>query len=438
MDQNQKNLYLSAIGVGIGVGIGLASGQAVSKWTGGSDSSAITPPIMEQEMLNLIVDGRDSKVTFDDFPYYLSSNPNSSDYPTIILLTSAGFVYLKNYNFSKHTRNLAPASRTILLSGPAELYQQMLAKALAHYFQAKLLSLDITDFSLKIQGKYGAGNKQNITYFTGFTRSISETTLARMSGLFGSLAALQPREDQSKGTLRRQRSIDAGLSQSEGTPPMLRRNSSASANLNNIMSSSTYSKPAPLKRTSSLSLDEKLFLQTLYKVLISISKTNPIILYLRDVDKLLCRSQRMYVLFQKMLKKLSGSVMILGSHISDPGDDYSKVDERLTSVFSYTIEIKAPEDEYQHVSWKSQLEEDMKMIQYQDNRNHITEVLAANDLDCDDLGSICLADTMIISNYIEEIVVSAISYHLMNTKDPDYRNGKLVISSERSVHYSIT
>lgn len=45
---------------------------------------------------------------------------------------------------------------------------------------------------------------------------------------------------------------------------------------------------------------------------------------------------------------------------------------------------------------------------------------------------------MIISNYIEEIVVSAISYHLMNTKDPDYRNGRLVISSERSVHYIIT
>lgn len=145
------------------------------------------------------------------------------------------------------------------------------------------------------------------------------------------------------------------------------------------------------------------------QVLVSVSKTSPIILYLRDVDKLLCRSQRMYVLFPKMLMKLSGSVMILGSHISNPGDDYREIDERLTSVFSYNIEIKAPEDESHHVSWKSQLEEDMKMIQYQDNRNHITEVLAVNDLDCDDLGSICLADTMIISNYIEEIGVCAIS-----------------------------
>lgn len=32
----------------------------------------------------------------------------------------------------------------------AELYQQTLAKALAHHFDAKLLLLDLTDFSLKV------------------------------------------------------------------------------------------------------------------------------------------------------------------------------------------------------------------------------------------------------------------------------------------------
>ncbi|MBA0552230.1 hypothetical protein Golob_023060 [Gossypium lobatum] len=76
----------------------------------------------------------------------------------------------------------------------------------------------------------------------------------------------------------------------------------------------------------------------------------------------------------------------------------------------------------------------MKMIQAQDNRNHIMEVLSANDLDCDDLDSICIADTMALSRYIEEVVVSAISYHLMNNKDPEYRNGKLVISSKSLSH----
>lgn len=37
-----------------------------------------------------------------------------------------------------------------LYCGFKELYQQMLAKALAHYFEAKLLLLDVNDFSLKV------------------------------------------------------------------------------------------------------------------------------------------------------------------------------------------------------------------------------------------------------------------------------------------------
>lgn len=168
-----------------------------------------------------------------------------------------------------------------------------------------------------------------------------------------------------------------------------------------------------------------------FQVLVFVSKTYPIILYLRDVDRLLHRSQRIYKLFQKMLEKLSGPVLILGSRVLDSDNDYREVDEKLGSVFPYNIEIRPPEDESHLISWKSTLEEDMKKIQVQDNRNHIIEVLAANDLDCDDLDSICVADTMVLSNYIEEIVVSAISYHLMKNKDPEYRNGKLVISCNR-------
>lgn len=162
------------------------------------------------------------------------------------------------------------------------------------------------------------------------------------------------------------------------------------------------------------------------------SKASPIVLYLRDVDRFLSKSNRVYNLFQKMLQKLSGSILILGSRTIDSNnDDYTEVDERLSALFTYNIEIRPPEDESHHVSWKSQLEDDMRLIKVQDNRNHIMEVLSANDLDCDDLDSICIGDTMVLSNYIEEIVVSAISYHLMNNKDPEYRNGKLIISSKR-------
>ncbi|KAJ0559217.1 hypothetical protein HanHA300_Chr06g0197871 [Helianthus annuus] len=65
-----KQLFMSALSVGLGVGVGMT----VSRWTSGGDDSSgmrLTPQTMEREMLSMIVDGKDSKATFDQFPYYL-------------------------------------------------------------------------------------------------------------------------------------------------------------------------------------------------------------------------------------------------------------------------------------------------------------------------------------------------------------------------------
>lgn len=167
------------------------------------------------------------------------------------------------------------------------------------------------------------------------------------------------------------------------------------------------------------------------QVLVSVSESSSIVLYIRDVDRFFLQSPKLYKMFDRMLKRLSGSILVLGSRMLDLTQE---VDDRISLLFPYNIEIRPPEDETHLLSWKAQLEEDMKKIQIQDNKNHIAEVLAANDIECNDLGSICHADAMLLSNYIEEIIVSAISYHLMTNKNPEYRNGKLLISSARSVY----
>ncbi|ESQ54459.1 hypothetical protein EUTSA_v10024407mg [Eutrema salsugineum] len=421
----QKSVLFSALGVGVGLGIGLASGQGLGKWANGSVSAedGLTGEKIEQELVRQIVDGRESGVTFDEFPYFLSEK-------TRLLLTSAAYVHLKQFDISKHTRNLAPASKAILLSGPAEFYQQMLAKALAHYFESKLLLLDITDFSIKIQSKYGCIKKE-----PSHKRSISEMTLDKMSNLMGSFSMLSQKEER-RGTLRRHTSgNDLSSRGFEGSshPPRLKRNASAASDISSISSRSATSVSASSKRSTNLCFDEKLFLQSLYKVLVSVSETNPIIIYLRDVEKLL-QSERFYKLFQRLLTKLSGPVLLLGSRLLEPEDDCQEVGEGISAVFPYNIEIRPPEDESQLMSWKTRFEDDMKLIQFQDNKNHIAEVLAANDIECDDLGSICQADTMFLSSHIEEIVVSAISYHLMHNKEPEYKNGRLVISSNSLSH----
>lgn len=421
VNMEQRHVLLSALSVGVGVGLGLASGQAVNKWT--TPAEGITPDQIEQELRRLILDGKHTKITFEDFPYYLSERTRE-------LLTSAAYVHLNHLDVSKYTRNLSPASRAILLSGPAELYQQTLAKALAHHFDAKLLLLDITDFSLKMQMKYGIFKKES-----AFKRSISESTLGRLSSLLGSFSILPARQNNGATYSRQTAVFDTKSRNREGASNSIkhRRTASVSSDISNISSDSSSSNPVSIKRANSWSLDEKAFLQSLFKVLVCISETSRVILYIRDVDRHL-QSPRVYKLFDRMLKKLSGSMLVLGSRMFEHEDDCEEVDEKLGLLFPYNIEIRPPEDETHLTDWKTQLEEDMKMIQFQDNKNHIAEVLAANDLECDDLGSICHADTMVLSNYIEEIVISAISYHLMNSKDPEYRNGKLLISSNSLSH----
>lgn len=65
----QKRLLISALGLGVGVGIG------VGRWTGGgqtgSDSSGLTPDRLEMELMRQVVEGKESNVTFEEFPYYL-------------------------------------------------------------------------------------------------------------------------------------------------------------------------------------------------------------------------------------------------------------------------------------------------------------------------------------------------------------------------------
>ncbi|KAL6175031.1 hypothetical protein ACLB2K_051674 [Fragaria x ananassa] len=84
-----------------------------------------------------ILEGNSVDVSFDNFPYYLSENTKN-------VLIAASFIHLKHKEHAKYTSELTTVNPRILLSGPAgsEIYQEMLAKALAQYFGAKLLIFD--------------------------------------------------------------------------------------------------------------------------------------------------------------------------------------------------------------------------------------------------------------------------------------------------------
>ncbi|KAL1553960.1 hypothetical protein AAHA92_14573 [Salvia divinorum] len=101
------------------------------------------------DLIAAILDGRDLEVSFDNFPYYLSESTKS-------VLIAASYIQLKHKDQVKLTSELPTLNPRILLSGPAgsDIYQEMLAKALAHYFGAKLLIFDSHSF-LKGSSKDG-------------------------------------------------------------------------------------------------------------------------------------------------------------------------------------------------------------------------------------------------------------------------------------------
>ncbi|KAG7595622.1 AAA+ ATPase domain [Arabidopsis suecica] len=85
-----------------------------------------------------ILKPQDIEVSFENFPYFLSGTTKD----VLMISTYAHMKYGREY--AKYASDLPTASPRILLSGPSgsEIYQEMLAKALAKKFGAKLMIVD--------------------------------------------------------------------------------------------------------------------------------------------------------------------------------------------------------------------------------------------------------------------------------------------------------
>ncbi|KAI3435285.1 AAA domain-containing protein [Psidium guajava] len=117
-----------------------------SEWTRDSQPASTSGmslrcAVFKQEVHAGILDGREIEVSFDNFPYYLSENTKN-------VLIAASFIHLKHREHAKYASELPTVNPRILLSGPAgsEIYQEMLVKALANHFGAKLLIFDSHSF----------------------------------------------------------------------------------------------------------------------------------------------------------------------------------------------------------------------------------------------------------------------------------------------------
>ncbi|KAM3381305.1 putative protein isoform X1 [Capsicum galapagoense] len=321
--------------------------------------------VFKEEIHAAIVDGQQLDISFDSFPYYLSENTKN-------VLIAAAYIHLKHKEQVKYTSELATINPRILLSGPAgsEIYQEMLAKALAHFYGAKLLIFDSHSFLGGLSAKEAELLKEGCSAHKmstnskqipgepdmpkGNESSSGQATNADTQTDFLGLEA-QPKMESSnvaslagtsKNTLfktgdkvRFIGSASGGLYSSSARGPAFGTRGKIVLPFEDNPSSKIgvrFDKPIPdgvnfgglcddghgfFCKASELRLEasgaddlDKLLISTLFEVVFSESRNSPFILFMKDAEKSMAGSSESYSTFKNRLEKLPANIVVLGSH----------------------------------------------------------------------------------------------------------------------------
>ncbi|KAL3694568.1 hypothetical protein R1sor_008219 [Riccia sorocarpa] len=154
LEESARPTHASAVACNGGGADGTPGGANDKKETDKDFDAALAAAIagkrqaLKDEFLRGIIEGRDTQVSFEQFPYYLSESTKS-------LLVTSTFVHLKRPNYTKFTAELPAISPRILLTGPSgsEIYQETLVKALAYHYEAKLLIFDSSSMPSEVQSE---------------------------------------------------------------------------------------------------------------------------------------------------------------------------------------------------------------------------------------------------------------------------------------------
>ncbi|XP_010248969.1 PREDICTED: uncharacterized protein LOC104591697 isoform X2 [Nelumbo nucifera] len=342
------------------------------EWTRDShqaSTSGVSPKCaaFKEDIQAGILDGREIEVTFDNFPYYLSSSTKN-------VLINAAFIHLKRGEYAKYTSDLPTVSPRILLSGPAgsEIYQEMLSKALANYFGAKLLIFDTHSFLGGLSSKDSDVLKDGLKAEKICSCSKQRPGHADVAKINIPLAGEADMPDSSSTPcgLDSQTKLETNTAPStSGTTKThlfkmgdrvkfvgMVHNTSYSATLpargptygykgkvllpfeDNMASKIgvRFDKPIPegvdlgglcegthgffcnvndlcLESPGTEDLD-KLLINTLFEVLSSESRNTPFILFMKDVEKSIVGNSESASTFKSKLEKLPDNVVIIGSH----------------------------------------------------------------------------------------------------------------------------
>ncbi|PPD67390.1 hypothetical protein GOBAR_DD35729 [Gossypium barbadense] len=321
---------------------------------------------LSKSICKQVLDGRNEWVK--------DSQPtNAINENTKNVLIAASIIHLKHKEHVKYTSDLTTVNPRILLSGPAgsEIYQEMLTKALANYFGAKLLIFDSHSFLGGLSSKEAellrdgvnaekscTCTKQNsgpIELANSLAPAVEADTSSAVpdatcdpESLPKTEADTMPSSGSSKNKMFKigdrvkfmnstSGSLYPAASPSRG-PPYGVRGKVMLLFADNPFSKIgvRFDKPIPdgvdlgnirevghgffcnasdlrLENSSTEDLD-RLLINTLFEAIHSESRTSPFILFMKDAEKSLAGNTDSYSTFKSKLEKLPDNVIVIGSH----------------------------------------------------------------------------------------------------------------------------
>ncbi|MCD9639952.1 hypothetical protein HAX54_024949 [Datura stramonium] len=467
-----------------------------------------------------VVDFNTIEVTFENFPYYLSENTKN-------ILIASTYIHLKCNKFAKYTSDLPTVCPRILLSGPAgsEIYQETLAKALAKHFGAKLLIVDslllpggsiakdvepvkeslkpertsvfakraAQAAALHLNKKPTSSVEANITggsILSSHAQPKQETSTASSKNYsfkkgdrvkyVGSLTSgFSPLQTPLRGPTYGYRGKVVLAFEENGSSKIgvrFDRSIPEGNDLGGLCDEDHgFFCAADLLRLDTSSTDEmdKLAINELFEVASEESKSSPLVLFIKDVEKSMVGNAEAYASFKIKLERLPENVVAIASHVqsdkkekSHPGgllftkfgsnqtalldlafpDSFGRLHDRsketpktmkqLTRLFPNKVTIQIPQDETLLSDWKQQLDRDMETMKSQSNIASIRNVLNRIRINCVDLETLCIKDQALTNESVEKIIGWALSHHFMHESESSVKEPKLVISSD-SIAYGL-
>ncbi|KAF3680931.1 hypothetical protein FXO38_02061 [Capsicum annuum] len=230
-------------------------------------------------------------------------------------LIGTSYLHLKHNEQVKYINELPAVNPRILLSSPAEIYQEILVKALAHFYGAKLLIFDSKTFRLSVK---------DAEPMEGTEASSSPTANDSISSLAGpsknTVFMTGPGRDEHFEPWKPETPLSV-WGPAFGTRGKIVLSFKASP-LEKL--GVQFDKPVPrgtnlvdelrLEGTGQDDL-ENLLVNTLFEDVIRESRNSPVILFMKDAEKTTTGNSGSYSKYKSWLEKIPDTIVIIGSHI---------------------------------------------------------------------------------------------------------------------------